>query len=198
VHLRTVAPAEFEGRLRRAFLGIEGAPHFAPARPLVSGRMMLWLDAVPTTNAHWSNVEGEGTVPGRGFGAKSRYGGQFRKMMANYDSDRKAGYFTDCAKRAPEVDLPVQRWVCMEWRFDTGKNEMHLWLDGEPVDKLTVTGRGDVCLGHALDDNWVLPAYEAMRIGWQNFQSAPAVDMWIDDVAFATERVGCPAAAAAK
>jgi hypothetical protein len=193
VRVRTFASSE---RQRRAMFGIEGGPVFNPTQAVLAGRMMVWLDTPPSSNAHFSLVEGEGVIPERNVRAKTRYGGQFKKLMANYDTDRRAGVFTDCAKRAPEVELPPRRWVCLEWRFDAQADEMRLWLDGAPIDILTVPGRGDVCLGHALEDAWDLPVYDAVRVGFQHFQTMDPIDMWIDDVAFGRDRLGCPTAPA--
>ena len=43
--------------------------------------------------------------------------------------------------------MPVGVWSCVEWQFDGGANTMRLWLDGQPIDSLTVPGLGQRPVG---------------------------------------------------
>ncbi|MDX2024664.1 MAG: hypothetical protein SF187_30760 [Deltaproteobacteria bacterium] len=175
---------------QRAYLSLQGAPVFDKPWPIMFGRMMLWVDHA--VDAHWSHVEGEGRVVGKDFRAVTRYGGQFKRLIAQYD-DVDGNFESDCAKRAPAVAMPEKKWVCYEWQFDSTKNAMRLWIDGQAIDAVSVNGRGETCLGNGTGGNWYLPQYEAIRMGWQNYQQVSGADVWIDDVAIGTERIGCPA-----
>ncbi|HET6283923.1 MAG TPA: hypothetical protein VFH73_23410 [Polyangia bacterium] len=42
---------------------------------------------------------------------------------------------------------------------------------------------------------WKAPPFEKLSLGWYNAQpSAIAIEMWMDDVAVDTKRIGCPPA----
>jgi hypothetical protein len=76
-------------------------------------------------------------------------------------------------------------------------NEMRLWLDGREGVHI-VNGRSDApaqCLGNDLDGEWrAPPKFNSLYMGFERYMdSANDQDLWIDDVALALERVGCPA-----
>lgn len=183
------------GTMRTAQISLRGGDLFPPqGRSKVWGRIMLWMDALPNTNTHWSNVEGFGYVTSKpGVTAYVRYGGQFQRTMANYDTASPSDLRTDCAKRSPQRQLPTKRWICYEWMFDAAHDEMRLWLDGAPIEELTVQGSGDACLGNSFNGHWYLPSFRLMGLGWRNYQDMGPIDLWIDDAGVGPERLGCPA-----
>ena len=91
-----------------------------------------------------------------------------------------------------KTTIPLNRWACVEWQFDGATNTQRFWLDGQPIDDLTVVGKGDGCINHDLMDNWYFPTFNALRLGWEHYQLGPG-EAWIDDVAVDSKRVGCPA-----
>jgi hypothetical protein len=185
-----VTSADGTGTYRRAYISIEGAPVFPVAGNVVYGRMMFWLNAAPAGSVHWTNVQGEGPVPGMSFRALSRYGGQQQKrLMANYETE---GVASDCWQHSATV-IPEGRWACMEWRFNGPNNEMNFWLDGQALADITVVNRGTGCVAQGTMGNWYSPTYDTIRLGWEHYQQSAIVhDMWIDDVAIDTKRIGCP------
>jgi hypothetical protein len=187
VHITTQAGA---GTYRRAYFSIEGAPVFPVANDVFYGRMMVWLTAAPPETVHWTNIQGEGNVTGQNFRAFVRYGGQVMKqLMANYDT---SGVSSDCWQHS-QVAIPEGRWACMEWKFDGPANRQDFWLDGQSIPALTVNGMGQGCINNGTGGVWYGPAYDAIRLGWEHYQNtAIAIDMWIDDVALADHRIGCP------
>ncbi len=177
------------GTYRRAFMSIEGAPVFPVAGNVFYGRMMVWLTAAPAGSMHWTNIQGEGPVPNMNFRAFSRYGGQLQKrLMANYETQ---GVASDCWKHSTTT-MPEGRWTCMEWRFNGPNNEMNFWLDGASLSDITVVGRGEGCISQGTTGTWYSPTYDTIRLGWEHYQQSIAHDMWIDDVAIDTKRIGCP------
>ena len=68
---------------------------------------------------------------------------------------------------------------------------MEFWLDGTQVPALTVNGTGMGCINQGLNGQWVFPKFDTLRLGWEHYQTSIAIDMWIDDVALDTARVGC-------
>jgi len=75
------------------------------------------------------------------------------------------------------------RWVCFEWAYDEPANRLALWMDGELV--LESEGIGD----------YVLPPAETVAIGAASNSGnyAQGFDVWIDDLALGSERLGCGA-----
>ena len=69
---------------------------------------------------------------------------------------------------------------------------MNFWLDGAPLDDLTVIGMGQGCGGDDAGGYWYSPIYDTLRLGWEHYQATSSKELWIDDVAVDTERLGCP------
>ena len=152
---------------------------------------MTWLTAAPAMTTHWTNISGEGTAKndaGTPFAAYVRYGGQVMKhLMANYDS---SVFSSDCWQHST-VAFPEGSWACMEWHFDGPLNKMEFWLDGTQIPALTVDQMGQGCIANGLGGKWVMPAFDTLRLGWEHYQTSIPIEMWIDDVALDTQRVGC-------
>ncbi|WP_437675399.1 hypothetical protein [Sorangium sp. So ce131] len=176
---------------------------------VIRGRMMFYLESAPTTDVHWTFIDGSGIVPGSDYegaeySAVYRYGGQKaldngNQMMANYDTpgfwaDPKTAPQTDCWHHAEGVVVPTGKWTCVEFSFDGPKNEMRLWLDGQEVDKLTMSGTGQGCVSEVENFTWSAPEFTSIGFGWESYQADAARTMWIDDVVIGTEPIGCPPA----
>jgi hypothetical protein len=129
-------------------------------------------------------------VPGQNITrAVYRYGGQYNlRFMANYDSGPAA---SDCWRHSTTT-IPLNAWACVEWQFDGPTNTLRFWLDGQPLDDITVVGKGDGCISNGTMDNWYAPAFDAVRLGWEHYQQGPG-EVWLDDVVIASKRIGCPA-----
>jgi len=77
----------------------------------------------------------------------------------------------------------VDDWMCLEWRFDSVNQEARFWSDGVPVEYLTLQASA----GHRTE----IPAFSGLSVGFQKFQQTDGFVVWIDEVAFELERVGC-------
>lgn len=102
-----------------------------------------------------------------------------------------------CGASTRASSMPAARWACVEWQTDGAKYESRLWIDGAPVAPLTIVRKGGTCLsgqGPNGDGTWVAPTFDYLHIGVSFFRvNALPVQLWIDDVAIDTKRVGCPA-----
>jgi polysaccharide lyase-like protein len=186
---------------RRGYFSLEqGSSGIFPAASHdMFGRAMMFLDATPNAVVHWTIIQAEGRAAAGTHDAYYRYGGQQQGgagLMANYETN--SGVSTDCYSHSA-TRMPVQRWACVEWHFNADQNEMQLWLDGTEltdmhvVDRPTTAGSG--CLGNATGGEWLAPPeFSTLHLGWESYQiSSNDRNLWIDDVAISTERVGCPA-----
>ncbi len=156
------------------------------------GRIMVWINPSNPTGHHWNLIEGWGYTPGNTSHGLSdqemyEYGG-----VCNPNGSLGAAYLnatTDCCQQSNQP-VPVSYWACVEWQFDGVNSEYHFWLDGQAIDALTVTASPTQCGGV-----WNAPAFERVDLGWGSGgpNAAETQDMWIDDVAIDSTRIGCPA-----
>ncbi|MEU1054242.1 hypothetical protein [Streptomyces sp. NPDC005876] len=157
------------------------------------GRMRVKVDAFPTAPdwAHFTLVE----ATGRGDGSVVRpIGGQYVPAVGDgthlwgIGSDGgPTGDWTDWRESAP---AEPGKWTCLEWETDVSDNRVAVWIDGEPQPDMTVTTTRHG--GNPVD--FVLPAFDTVRIGWQLYQGNPTPDSYdlrLDDLALSTQRVGC-------
>jgi hypothetical protein len=82
--------------------------------------------------------------------------------------------------------MPAEEWLCIEWHYDGGNDEMRYWFDGEPADALTVLSTEQ--------PPWVAPAFEQLDIGWRTFQAGGApdgYDVYYDSIVIDDQRIGC-------
>lgn len=181
------------GAYKRAYFSLDGAPVFPGAGSELYGRMMMWLDVAPADGVHWTFIQGEGPAEGGAYDIFYRYGGQHQgKLMANFETQ---GVASDCWNHSQTV-MPTKTWACLEWRFATATDEMQFWLDGTELDDLHVVGQGNEgsgCVAQDWSGMWPAPQqFEVLRLGMEKYQQDGALNLWIDDVAVATSRVGCP------
>jgi hypothetical protein len=171
------------------------------------GRMMFYLESAPEGTVHWTFIAGSGPVPGQGYHAIYRYGGQHpisdngsfvgSQLMANYETPDSyqsppVGPGSDCWQHANKDVVPTGKWACAEWRFDTNDSAMELFIDGVEVQSLAVQGVGQGCVHQDASFPWLAPSFERISLGWESYQADDARVMWIDDVALSTTRIGCP------
>jgi hypothetical protein len=187
IHALTTGAQAYES----AYMGLVGAPVFPVPQNGFFGRMMTYATQAPTDVVHWTIIQGEGPVPAHNItNAVYRYGGQYNlRFMANYDSSPPK---SDCWHHSQATTIPLNRWACVEWQFDGPTSTLRFWLDGQPVDDLTVVAKGDGCISPDTMDNWYAPTFNALRLGWEHYQQGPG-ELWIDDVAVDSKRIGCPA-----
>lgn len=179
---------------RRGYFALHkgSSPIFPATAQEMFGRAWFRVEQGPEADVHWTFIQGEGAVEDGSYNRLYRFGGQHQQglgLMANYETTKLS---TDCWQHSSQR-LPIQRWVCVEWHFATAGNTLELWLDGEPLTDLRVSGQGEGCLGHDLEDQWLAPPqFESLYLGWERYQE-PNTDrsVWVDDVAVGTQRVGC-------
>lgn len=197
-----------------------GARHYAdivkinpPDRPLLPnhhfGRAMVWLKTIPS-QAHFLINHASGPLAADpSTVAKYSYGGHLGQLEPTYSQKMPVGGVehpalrgggpelgdpfpapVDCQRTATSEPVPTQRWMCWEWSFDADKSEMHLWIDGQAMPQVDFSaqtpGSCKTVQGPQL--------FNKLVIGWEVYTAASEVDQeaYIDDLAIAETRVGCP------
>lgn len=185
------------GQTPQGAIAKAGAPLFPIAGNVYFGRLMMWLTQAPMGGVHWNNVQSAGFLPVSTQWSKYGWGGMFGTILAGYTirthpDDMQAAI--DCSKPS-KMALPEKQWTCFEWQFDGAGNQMHLWLNGALVSDADVITTGTQCVTPEPPNNvWQAPAFANVTIGWLQYQqSSTSIDLWMDDLVLATERVGCPA-----
>ena len=195
LHVLTPRGADY----RRGYLAIHLAGPLPAAQSGMYGRAMVWLDAAPVARSgkgpvHWTLLQGEGRSADDRYNSIYRLGLEQRdgtQLMANFETTPPVS--TDC-KQQSERQLPVQRWACVEWHFDAASHELEFWLDGSQVTQVARRAVANACRGNDLHGEWrAPPRFDSLYIGFERYaDSANDQNLWIDDVALASVRVGCP------
>ncbi|MFI7549294.1 hypothetical protein ACIBQ2_06070 [Micromonospora sediminimaris] len=172
----------------RAFLRVDD---FAAPGNRFYGRMRLRVDAFPTGPdwAHFTLVEATGTGSSE---IVRPIGGQYAPTVPGIfwgvgADGGPTGDWTNWRESAPVVE---DTWQCFEWQLDPADNRVAVWIDGVANPELTASttehGGNDV--------PFVLPTVNTVKIGWQLYQGGTTpgeFDLWIDDIALSTRRLGC-------
>jgi hypothetical protein len=118
--------------------------------------------------------------------------------MPSYQENKSArgqgrGEITDRSDTAP----PIGKWFLLEWEFNDNPTSIRMWIDGQPlmtymntdkerktpVDQVTFDWKGATSNLTGGFAEWGF----GMR-AWQN--PTPAMDIWYDDIAVSTTRIG--------
>jgi hypothetical protein len=76
--------------------------------------------------------------------------------------------------------LAPPQWQCWEWHT-TPDNTMEFYIDGELYAPMSVVAA----------DKWPFPIFKKLYLGFMQFGTTPATELWIDEVALSATRVGC-------
>jgi hypothetical protein len=173
---------------RRAMIALEGKPYFPTPVKTLFGRARMYLGKVPPgPGVHYDFFEGHG--PRDNTTTAVAYGGMVNKKLLAVYGNWSTG--DDCSRSAPTMDVPEDKWVCMEWQFDSAKAEMRLWIDSVLQTEVSISKRGDGCVGRDNRD-WLFPDFNYVELGWRNWQGwGPGQTIWMDDVALSNTRIGC-------
>ena len=114
-----------------------------------------------------------------GTGNALRLGEQNSMLMMTVGGDAHGylsnqNYYND---HKPGVVFKAADYSCLELMLDSPHTEIQVWVDGVDVPDLHVSN-----LAH---EN-----YDALRFGFEKY-AGPVSDLWFDDIAFGSERIGC-------
>jgi hypothetical protein len=167
----------------------------APPNNSLWGTMHVWVTAFPTAPdyAHYTLVE----LAGTGNTSLIRpIGGQYIPASGNtpagafwgVGSDGGAtGDWTNWKRTAPSQS---GKWLCLEFRLDATNDAIDIYIDSVAKPELSVarTNHG----GNQVD--FVFPTFDRIWFGWWLYQTNPtpnAYELWLDDLALGSARLGC-------
>lgn len=156
------------------------------------GRIRVRVEEFPTAPdwAHYTLVE----ASGEGAGVVRPIGGQYAPTVPGVfwgvgSDGGPTGDWTSWQESSPSV---AGRWQCVEWQLDAADNRVQVWIDGDLQEELTV----DTETAGGADVPFVFPDFREVKVGWQLYQggTTPAeFDVWLEDVAFSADQIGCDA-----
>jgi len=127
---------------------------------------------------HTNFFEASGQVNGQS--GNYRYGAANAKFFANYNPGDPG--------ESSQTSVPVGVWSCYEWAFLGDTNEMHFWIDGKELTDVAVPPGG------VNGTVWTAPKFDSFYFGWITYATDLAsdhYDIWYDDIAIDTARIGC-------
>jgi hypothetical protein len=154
------------------------------------GRLFVWFDALPSAPqwAHWTVAGAQGAGE-----AEIRVGGQFDGEINRFGVGTDHGATGDWTRLDEDSDdpVPVRTWLCVEWQHDGAADETRMWIDG--VERTSLRTAPD---DHGGDDaeEYLMPEFESAWVGFWQYATGVTpeeFDVWIDEVAFDGERIGC-------
>jgi hypothetical protein len=123
-------------------------------------------------------IEAVGTLPGDAGQSHYRIGVSTAHVIAgNYIP----GDYPDHSTTV----MPLDQWTCFEWHFDGTNSEYHFYLNGSELTDMAITA------GH--QPPWTAPPFDYLEMGLRLYHplAAPSLDVWYDEVALDTSRIGC-------
>lgn len=85
--------------------------------------------------------------------------------------------------------IAANRWSCFEVAFlaDQAQHVLEAWIDGTQVHAITAP---DQWQNGVMPATWLAGKFVEVMFGWHSF-SGNTNDVWMDDIALGTERIGC-------
>jgi hypothetical protein len=164
---------------------------FPAANNRYYGRLFVWFDAMPTAPewAHWT-IAASGSDSDE---TEVRVGGQYDNTINRFGVGTDRGPTGDWTilDEDPGDPVPVRSWVCVEWLHDGQNDVTDLWWDGVLRPSLHTTATEN---GSSTTAEYLIPELDTMFVGFWLYQpeTVPAAfDVWIDELAIDSERIGC-------
>jgi len=105
---------------------------------------------------------------------------EVNRMPSDAEQLSNGGDYNDAASG---IQFVPGTWHCLEVLFDGQNDELRVWFEDSEVPELHVTDWKQ-------DAGAWSPTYEAVRFGYEKY-SAPSMQVWYDDIAIGTARIGC-------
>ncbi len=122
-----------------------------------------------------------------------RMGGQNKILMWNRESDDATLPVLSPTGVGMSVALVANQWSCIEFHVDGAAGTIETWVNGTAVAGLIEDGTPTPDVDQAWINqkpNWK-PTLTDFKLGWEDY-AGQNMTLWIDDVALASARIGCP------
>ncbi|MBX7101056.1 MAG: hypothetical protein K1X89_25290, partial [Myxococcaceae bacterium] len=145
------------------------------------GRSFIYVDG-KAPKVHTGVFEGNGAL--MSTKAHVRLGFDNGELRPNYLTETGTEYGTF---GGPPHAIPTNTWACLEWHYNGPANQYEFYLDEQIMAENTIDGTGSQI--------WKSPAFSAFELGLLLYQNDTATqaafDVWFDEFALSTNRVGC-------
>lgn len=173
------------------------APHFifqALPRGMTSVYVRAWVYSTVQLGGGAAGGSGDhahfiGTLqtPGSDNGLELRFGPVQRAYLGGF-TPKPGDAFT---KAQPTAFIPANTWTCVEWAVTDAASfdRMYAWIGGQSI--LNAESAND-WQNNASADFVNADSTAFISFGWRQFGSVANVrDIWFDDIAVGTSRIGC-------
>jgi hypothetical protein len=146
-----------------------------PATAGYWGRVWYYVEVPATDTGHCVYIEGSTgmNLGNNGVRPLNTSGGS---MEINIDPATGGGE----ASASTNTPIPKGAWTCFEWNITAtgGMGSVSLYVAGAATAAATVK-------------NQTIPALTEQRVGYERYNAGTAGNVWLDDYAIGTSRIGC-------
>jgi hypothetical protein len=180
--------------------GIQEKKTFPATNNTYFGRAFVYFASLPMpdmtfTYSHWTLFAATGTQ----VSGEIRVGGQLQNGANrwgvgtdNRTDPNGTGDWTNSDKdpNGKPLAVPTGQWMCIEWMHKGDTNETRFWWDG--VEHPSLYTMPTTPHGGNANQPIVLPQFNAVWLGWQEYQTATQrFELWLDEIAIDKARIGC-------
>lgn len=147
------------------------------------GRMFIWFETKANPQSHDVFIRLEDPASALSSAQLHVAGGSRGQLAAEIRTT--SDLYKPKIAEPPPADrvlfpLATPKWQCWEWHT-TADNTLEFYIDGELYAPMSVTAA----------DKWPFPVFKKLYLGFMQYGTTPATEMWIDEVALSDARVGC-------
>jgi hypothetical protein len=147
------------------------------------GRLFIWFETKANPQSHDVFIRLEDPASSLSSAQLHVAGGSRGQLAAEIRSGSDL-YKPKIIEPAPAgrvlFPLATPKWQCWEWHT-TPDNTLEFYIDGELYAPMSVVAA----------DKWPFPIFKKLYLGFMQFGTTPATELWIDEVALSATRVGC-------
>lgn len=147
------------------------------------GRLFIWFETKANPQSHDVFIRLEDPDSSLSSAQLHVAGGSRGQLAAEIRSGSDL-YKPKIVEPAPAgrvlFPLATPKWQCWEWHT-TPDNTLEFYIDGELYAPMSVV----------VADKWPFPIFKKLYLGFMQFGTTPATELWLDEVALSDQRVGC-------
>lgn len=143
------------------------------------GRMFIWFATTANPQSHDVFITLEDPAS-TAASSQLHVAGGSRGFLASQIRTTSDLYHPPMGTGMIKFPLVPPAWQCWEWHT-TAANTLEFYVDGALYAPMSVTAA----------DKWPFPIFKSMSLGFLQFGTTPVTEMWIDEVALDSARIGC-------